>query len=279
MRHPSVILAVGLLFGLTGVAKAQPLTIVNNQLGAFVDISVTGTALNLNDDDEAVIVTAIGNAVFPAGSVVVANNGGLAFPSVAGQNDLAPLNAAIPSATAFNGRQSALAYWDDLKGEDYNTSCTLPLRGGKNGNVFWKVTGTTLIVQWNERPVVATIADSDTLANSVCELVTFQIQIFGGVVPGPGAIYAQFIYQDIQQPIPNGGASATIGYQNGASDSNDVQWSFNTAGAVSNGMVLSLVDANSIPAVSDVGNVALVLLFLMAGIFVFRRGRAVTPIR
>ena len=47
--------------------------------------------------------------------------------------------------------------------------------------------------------------------------------------------------QDILQPRPNGGASATIGYQADGIE-NDVQWSFNTA-SVSDGTVLSLVSA------------------------------------
>jgi hypothetical protein len=254
------------LCGLTTVARAQPLTIVSNQPGAFVDISVTGTPLVLNDDEEGVIPPTIGNAVFPVGTIVAANNGGLAFPSVGGQNDLAPLNAAIPSASAFNGRQSLLAYWDDLKGDD-----SLLQRGGKNGSVRYQlITPTVLVVQWTDRSV------SGSLVAGADPKVTFQIKIFGGVGPAPGAIYAQLIYDDVDNPTPDGGASATIGYQNGASDSNDVQWSFNTAGAVHNGTVLSLVQANSIPAVSDAGNVALVLLFLTAGVLVLRRGRRMT---
>lgn len=40
---------------------------------------------------------------------------------------------------------------------------------------------------------------------------------------------------------PGGGISATIGYQDGASGNNDVQWSFDT-GSVSDGVVLSLID-------------------------------------
>lgn len=263
MRSVTILTAFGLGLGLTTVSVAQPLTIVSNQPGTFVDISVTGTDLNLTDDAEAVINPGIGNAVFPLGTVVVANNGGIAFPSVLGQDDLTPTNHPIPSVNAFSGRQSLLPFWDDIKGDDFVGLA----RGGKNGSVRWQVISTVLYIQWNDRPVVggASVGVADT--------VTFQLQIFGGVTPAPGAIYAQLLYADIEDPIPNGGASATIGYQNGASDSNDVQWSFNTPGAVSNGTVLSLVQANSIPAVSDAGNVALILLFLTAGGLIFRRGR------
>ncbi|HKQ46774.1 MAG TPA: hypothetical protein VJZ71_01755 [Phycisphaerae bacterium] len=264
MRSVLFLSALVLSAGLTTVARAQPLTIVSNEPGTFIDISGTGNVLVLNDDQEAVINPGIGNAVFPVGSVVVANNGGLAFPSVGGQNDLTPTNHPIPSVNAFNGRQSLLAYWDDLEGDDF---AALP-RGGKNGSVYWEIINTViLVVQWEVRVILG------SGANRVNETVTFQIQIFGGATAAPGAIYAQLVYADVEQPTPNGGASATIGYQNGGAGFNNVQWSFNTAGAVNNGKVLTLRQANSIPAVSDAGNVALILLFLAAGIFVFRRGR------
>ncbi|HKQ46775.1 MAG TPA: hypothetical protein VJZ71_01760 [Phycisphaerae bacterium] len=250
------------------------LTIVDSIPGAFIDISASGTVLNLNDDDEAIINTTVGNAVFPAGTVAVANNGGLAFPSVGGQDDLDPNNAPIPSNSAFNGRQSALAYWDDLKGDDLAAAGADAPRGGKNGSVRWQEISNVLIVQWTDRPVGGALRVNDT--------VRFQVQIFGGVSVGPGAQYAQFIYDDIDQAVPNGGASATIGHQGGASGFSDYQWSFNTAGAVSNGTALTVItpmattNTNAVPAVSDVGQVVLVLLFLTAGVFVFRRGRKAT---
>lgn len=163
----------------------------------------------MNDDDEAVITTTIGNAAFPAGTVVVGNNGGLAFPSVAGENDLDPTNATIPSLSAFNGRQSALGYWDDLKGDDFAGAASP--RGGKNGSVRWQQIGNVLIVQWSDRPVAGALRVNDT--------VTFQAKIFGGVGVAPGAQYGQFIYDDVNQATPNGGASATIAYQGGSAAS------------------------------------------------------------
>lgn len=266
MRSVLFLSALVLSAGLTTVARAQPLTIVSDQPGTFIDISVTGTDLTLNDDDEASINPGIGNAVFPVGSIVVGNNGGIGFPSVGGQNELAPLNQPIPSGSAFSGRQSLLPYWDDLEGDDFGSLA----RGGKNGSVRWQVLiifgGPVLIIQW-DRPTVS------ALPTGVADTVRFQIQIYDGVAAAPGAVYARMIYEDIDDPTPNGGASATIGYQNGGAGFNDVQWSFNTAGAVNNGKVLTLRQANSIPAVSDVGNVALILLFLTAGAVVFRRGR------
>lgn len=269
MRHLGIIVAIALSLGVAPIAQGQPISIVNNQPGAFDDISVTGTALNLNDDDETVITLPVGNALFPAGTLVVANNGGIALTTRPGKNDLSPENAAIPSISAFTGRQSLLAYWDDLKGDDFVAAAEGQSRG-KPGNVYYKVTGSTTTVQWSGRSVT-----DSAVAALESGTVTFQIKIFGGVVPVPGAIYAQMIYDDVQQSIPAGGVSATIGFQKGEANSNDYQWSFNAAGAVSDGTVLSVMHTTVIPAVSDAGNVALILLILTAGVFVFRRGRLV----
>lgn len=264
LRRPfKPVLAV--ILTIAPAAFAQPLAIVSNRPGTFVDISNTGTPLNLNNDAEAIINWGVGNALFPPGTVVVANNGGLGFPSIGGQNDLAPLNAPIPSSGAFNGRQAALAYWDDLAGEDILLAGEQ--RGGKNGNVYWQVIAGNLYVQWHNRNVSTPAAGGDSL-------VRFQIQVFGGVVPGPTAIYAQYIYDDVEREIPNGGAGATIGYQKKpAGTDNHVMWSFNNPGAVSNGTVLSIVDANAIPTISESGRIVMVLLFLFGGLVIFRGRR------
>ncbi len=202
--------------GLTGSAGAQTLEIVDNLPGMFTDISTIGTDLQLGDEDEAEITTTIGNAVFPAGSVWVARNGGLGFDPVS--TDLAPINLEIPSSDAFGGSQAALAFWDDI--------------GNDTGTVLWHEDfgSNTLIVQWHEVPF-----------NDHSGTATFQVKIFGD--PGaPPPIYAQFIYEDIEQSRGGGGASATIGYQDGAAGFNDVQWSYNAPGAVSDGDVLTLTE-------------------------------------
>ncbi|MDQ2985544.1 MAG: PEP-CTERM sorting domain-containing protein [Armatimonadota bacterium] len=59
-----------------------------------------------------------------------------------------------------------------------------------------------------------------------------------------GPAFAQFIYDDIQGTGWQGGTSATIGYMDGpsgANTGNNMQWSFNTAGSVSNGTVISII--------------------------------------
>lgn len=210
-----------LVFRLPGRIPPETQLLVGSRPAPYVDISATGTLLSLNDDDEVVINTTVGNVAYPAGTVVVANNGGLGFPSVPGNNDLDPTNATLPATGAFNGRQSAIAFWDDLKGDDF------ALRGGKNGGVYWKEVGSVLIVQWHDRPVVTSLRTIET--------VRFQIQIFGGVPVDSGANFAQFVYGDVDQPGVDGGAGATIGYQAGISGFANLQAGHNTPAAVSSG--------------------------------------------
>jgi hypothetical protein len=214
-------------------APAQ-LQIVNDLPGTFVDISATGTELHLSGDLSTTIFSTVSNAVFPAGDVVVSNNGGIGFGNLSSWF-LAPLNEPIPSAQAFGGGQALLPYWDDF--------------GNTMGEIHYCQTRSALIVQWTGKPFEGR---TDT--------ATFQIQVFDGVpFPPAGGIYAQFIYTDIEQPRASGGASATIGYQNGLAAYHDVQWSFDTAGAVANGTVLSLIPEPS--------------TFVLSGAFVLIIGR------
>jgi hypothetical protein len=212
---------------LSGAALAQ-LQIVSNLGGTFTDISGSGTALNPSDDSEHNIVTTVGNLIFAAGNVRVGNNGGMGFGITAG--DLGFNNVAIPATggagTGTGGvfanstpanPQALLPYWDDL----------LP---GATGNIFWQESAGTLIVQWN----------SETHFLGGGATATFQVKIFGA-----GPVYAQFLYNNITGTNFVGGSSATIGYMDGAvggpNGGNNVQYSFNTANAVANGTVLSIV--------------------------------------
>lgn len=210
---------------LTGIAGAQTLKIVDNLPGTWIDISLTGTALNIANDEVADIASTVGNAVFPVGTVHVGNNGAVGF----GTSDVMPaVTQSIPSTQIFNAEQALAPFADDI--------------GDDGGNVFWSrrtlagLRGDVLIIQWHDQK----FKGSDDRSR-------FQIQIFSA--PGPNHIYAQMLYYDIQQPWPNGGAIATIGYQNGAAGFNDVQWSYHQAGAVSNGTVLSLVPEPATAAV------------------------------
>ncbi|MDP9179554.1 MAG: PEP-CTERM sorting domain-containing protein, partial [Gemmatimonadota bacterium] len=113
--------------------------------------------------------------------------------------------------------QTLLPYWDDL----------FP---GKTGNIYWQESAGTLTVQWN----------SEEHFQGGGSTATFQVKVFSA-----GAVYAQFIYSSIMGVNFVGGSGATIGYMDGAvggpNGGDNIQYSFNTANAVANGTVLSIV--------------------------------------
>ncbi|HUU98939.1 MAG TPA: PEP-CTERM sorting domain-containing protein [Phycisphaerae bacterium] len=231
MSNRAVSPAFAFLIAAAGLASAQTLEIVDDLPGEFIDITELGAeALHLSGDLSAEITTSIGNAVFPAGRVVVGNNGGLGFdPPV---DFLAPLNEEIPSGNAFGGGQGGLVFWDDI--------------GNDVGDPYWLELDDRVIVQWH-----------DSHFEGSEDTARFQIQIFADVLT-PQPIYAQFIYDDIEQPRPGGGASATIGYQDGGAGFNDVQWSFNTPDAVWDGAVLSVIPEPSTVVLVGFGGLTLI---------------------
>jgi hypothetical protein len=204
--------AAGVLFACLsgGSAVADLISIVDNLPGTFVDISATGTNLHLNDEDEAEITTTIGNTLLPAGRVIVANNGGLGFDPP--DTNLPPDNEPIRDDSVFGGGQALLGYWDDI--------------GNDVGGVFYEEQGNMLIVQWENRAI----------GGRRDVRITFQIQIFEQTEANTP--YFQFLYEDIS--AAGGGASATIGYQDGGAGFEDETWSFNTPGAVRDGGVLTV---------------------------------------
>ena len=118
------------------IIKSPALIFDNTLAGAYIDISSTGTPLNLADDGAVDIVTTIGNELLNAGVVRVGSNGGLRF---AGSSpDLGPGNEQIPSFMAFGAEQALLPFWDDI-----NTN------SGQGGQIYWEEIGTSLIVQWD----------------------------------------------------------------------------------------------------------------------------------
>jgi len=212
-------LAVGFVCAFAPSAVAQ-LSFVSNLPGTFVDISTTGAPLSLTDDAEVDIPTTVGNALFAAGTARVGSNGGVRFNGIG--LGLAFGNLALPAAGAFSlTSQSLLPFWDDI-----NTV------SGTLGEIYWQETMGMLIVQWH---------DVSFFSASGQGTARFQIQ-----VPSSGSTWARFVYADIMQARPNGGGSATIGYQAGLYG-NTVQHSFNAAGAVTDGTVLSLVGTFSPP--------------------------------
>ncbi len=233
----------GLLVGiLSPLAHAQPLRFVDGLPGTFVDITNTGTALDLADEGWRRVTTSVGNAVFPAGQLVVHNNGGIGFAIPPGEETLSPLNQPIPSNDAFNGNQALLCFWDDI-GNDIGI-----------GNVYFAETPEMAIIQWQTRQFHDS---SDT--------VTLQVQLpaAGSIALRATPVYARFLYADVLQPRADGGGSATIGYQDGAAGFNDTQWSFNQPSAVVNGTVLSL----TIPEPASGG----FLVALVGGVLARRR--------
>jgi hypothetical protein len=182
--------------------------------GSWIDISATGTALNLLDDDAIDIPTTVGNALLAAGVARVGSNGAIRFDGLF--PTLSGVNAALPS-TAFLSDQALFPFWDDI---DTVT--------GTVGNIYWQEVGGTLVVQWEN---VGFFTDAVNRA-------TFQVQVHS-----TGPAFAQFLYEDVEQPRADGGGSATIGYQNGfGPGGNHVQYAFSAHYAVRNGAVLSLVD-------------------------------------
>jgi hypothetical protein len=204
---------LGMLVGVLGLAslsRADEIQLTDMLPGTFVDITGIGTNLHLGNEGYAEITTTIGNALLPAGPVVISNNGGMGFdpPSPI----LAPDNEPIPSAGAFGGGQSLLAYWDDI--------------GNDVGGVYYYEGNNVLIVEWFNRQI-----------GEGRPRITFEVQIFdASEVTNP---YFQFLYQDVSGA--GGGASATIGYQDGGAGFNDDQWSYDTPGAVVDGGVLSVL--------------------------------------
>lgn len=157
-----------------GIALGAPagaqISIVGNLPGTFVDISATGTALDLGDDAEIDIITTVGNALLPAGTVRVGSNGGVRFrlttlPAL----ELGINSQPIPNATAFSGSQCLLPFWDDIDTE-----------GGLWGQIYWQEVAGTLIIQWEDTAFFNGSASQDR--------TTFQI-----LVPSTGATWARFV--------------------------------------------------------------------------------------
>ena len=190
-------------FGVLGQAEVGLVLSKVSNSTFFVDISSSGTVLNLSDDQEATIVTTIGNSLFPAGNVTVSNNGAIIAASAF---DLNYTN--IPLSNLSHGFPTALLpFWDDIN--------------GGQGAVYWKeqtIGGIpTLIVQWENRPHFSGGGSA-----------TFQVQLYA-----TGPVLARFVYEDVVfgDPRYDFGGSATVGV---VSRSERSQFSFNRASLANN---------------------------------------------
>ena len=152
----------------------------------FIDISATGTALNLTDDSEANIVSPFPFTFFGATSsdLRVGNNGGILFGVTTG--DLGLTNAALPAATGLPA-PAILPFWDDMDDE--------------TGNVYWEVQGTApnrkLIVEWYNRP------HFNGVGTATFEAILYETS---------NAIEFRYLDTDFGNAAYNYGASATSAY-------------------------------------------------------------------
>jgi hypothetical protein len=171
----------------------------------FVDISGTGTPLNLGDDGSAGVTIAFpfelyGNA---SDQLCISNNGHMLHGTLTCPSPFT--NEALPSAGM--GGAGIAVYWDDLDSE--------------SGNVFHQGFGAapnrTHIVQWHQRP---------HFPGPNANTVTFQ------VVLHETSNEVEFFYQDTTfgDPATDNGASATVGLQQSSTVAN--QYSFNTPGSI-----------------------------------------------
>ncbi len=207
------------VLALPGAAFGQVVDLIEDpDPPPFVDITSVGELLPLAGDGEIDIGTFSGNFVLQAGSIAVGQNGGMSFGQ-ATVSDLEAINQEIPSRDAFIGGQAALAFWDDIDDKEGDTYFA--------DLVDHPVLGTRLVVQWNH-------GNFDGAGSTL----KFQVH----VLPNgqPTGTYAQYFYK-IEGPADAAGVSATIGYQDGDAGFGYLQFSFNLAGAVTDGTVLSLI--------------------------------------
>ncbi|KAB2966143.1 MAG: hypothetical protein F9K18_06005 [Thermoanaerobaculia bacterium] len=166
----------------------------------FIDISATGTALNLTDDSEANVTMPFSFTFYgvTSANVRVGNNGGMLFNATTG--DIPITNAALPVAAP---PLSILPFWDDLDQE--------------TGNVYHETQGVApnrqFIVQWHDRPHFPGPGVSG---------VTFQVILYEGT----NEILFQYLDTDFGSATTNFGASATAGLNLDATTA--TQYSFNT---------------------------------------------------
>ena len=177
---------------------------------SFIDISATGTALNLTDDGEATVTMPFSFTYFGVTSadLRVGNNGGILFGVTTGEHRFAG-NAAIPAATP---PLAILPFWDDIDAD--------------TGNVFCETQGVApnrqFIVEWFNRPHFPPDIGS----------VTFEVILF----EGSNEILFQYLDTDFGNVSYNAGASATAGLNLDATTAN--QYSFNTAVLTDNKAIL-----------------------------------------
>jgi len=153
---------------------------------SWIDITSTGTALNLADDGEATITSSFPITFYGVSSTNfrVGNNGAVLFDTTAG--DVTLSNYALPNANY--GRKSFLVFQDDIDAD--------------SGNVYWQELGTApnrmLVIEWFNRPHY-----SNTGA------ATFEMILY----EGKEEVLFQYLDTDFGNASVNHGISATVGIQ------------------------------------------------------------------
>ena len=183
-------------FLLLGIKSQAQFSVNNSCTTPWIEISTTGTALNLSDDGNAGITIPFTFYLdgIASSDFTIGNNGGILFNTTTGY--LTFSNTDLASTTD----QGMFVFWDDI--------------GYSYGNVYWEVQGSApnrqLIVEWYQRPHLSSI-----------DSATFEIILF------ETSNQISFLYQDVYfaNPTYDYGASATVGVlgQNGA-----YQYSYNT---------------------------------------------------
>ena len=203
-------------------STVHSLTNARPAITGFIDISTTGTPLNLTEDGSATVTIPFAPPSLPSSSVRISNNGAMGFATEAGVTNP---NEPLPSGAMFSFAPALVVYWDDL---DSTT-----------GNVYHQTIGVApdriFVVQWHNRPVFPGDATLDG------DEATFEAQIYE--TPIQGAI-AQYRYQDTNflSPGSNNGRSATTGFQQSAHAA--LQYSHNAVNSITPLVVLTLMETD-----------------------------------
>ncbi|HVN76621.1 MAG TPA: DUF11 domain-containing protein [Thermoanaerobaculaceae bacterium] len=213
---------------------------------SWVEISGTGTALNLADDGDADVPIGFSFPFYGGAqtSVSVGNNGGLLF--LPGGHTNNP-NTALPGfASPF-----IAPYWDDLDASAGNvytqTFTTCPATQGGTGRCF--------VAEWYQRPHYSGIGSA-----------TFEAILYEN-----GTILTQYLTTDFGDAALNNGVSATIGIQ-GTTPAEVLQYEFDTPGSTPPSFaILFQPNGQAIPVLGGFGLLALALLLAAAGVVALRR--------
>lgn len=204
----------------------------------FVDVSVSGTALDLSDDGAAAITMPFAFSFYGSSSsdLCVGNNGGLYF-NVASCSSFPYNNQALPTTSLSD--PSILPYWDDMLA---------------NGTIYYDTVGAApnrqFVVDYKDKfsygdsgdPTGQTGATFEAILNEADGSIDFEYQTttFGGVASN---------YDN--------GVSATVGLQSTSTFAN--QYSYNTA-SLSDGLAIhwtpitATTYSSSAAATLDVGS-------------------------